>query len=226
MADISATTLQRAASGADRELLADRAYRELRDRIVTLRLAPGSPIDEDELGAELQIGRTPIREAIKRLAGERLVVVFPRRGTFVSEINITDLAHISDVRTQLEGHAAARAAQRITPARRRELEALLEDLQRAAGSTDHSALMALDTRVHRFIYDCAANPYLAETLTTYFNLSLRIWYVVLERLPHLLARVHEHEQALRAIADGDAERAREVMVEHVTTFEREVRSVL
>ena len=85
-------------SAGPAELLADRAYAELRDRIVTLRIAPGAPIDEDALGGELEIGRTPVREAIKRLALENLVTVFPRRGTFASEINITDLAHISDVR--------------------------------------------------------------------------------------------------------------------------------
>src|ERR1700716_1756260 len=101
------------AVGAPRELLADRAYVELRDRIVTLRIPPGAPIDEDQVGDDLQMGRTPVREAIKRLALENLVAVSPRRGTFASEINITDLAHISDVRMQLEGHAAYRAAQRI-----------------------------------------------------------------------------------------------------------------
>src|ERR1700735_4578935 len=116
-----------------RELLADRAYAELRDRIVTLGIAPGAPIDEDQLGSELGIGRTPVREAIKRLALENLVTVFPRRGTFASEINITDLADISDVRTQLEGHAALRAAQRITPARRAEVEELLGAPRASAG---------------------------------------------------------------------------------------------
>ena len=93
---------------AGREPLADRAYAELRDRIVTLRIAPGAPINEEALGRELGLGRTPLREAIKRLALENLVVVFPRRGTFASEINITDLTAISDVRVQLEGHAAYR----------------------------------------------------------------------------------------------------------------------
>jgi DNA-binding GntR family transcriptional regulator len=91
-----------------RELLADRAYAGLRDRIVTLRIPPGAPIDEDLIGAELEMGRTPVREAIKRLALENLITVFPRRGTFASEINITDLAHVSDVRAQLEGHAGER----------------------------------------------------------------------------------------------------------------------
>jgi DNA-binding GntR family transcriptional regulator len=209
-----------------RELLADRAYADLRDRIVTLRIAPGGPIDEDQLGGELGIGRTPVREAIKRLALENLVTVFPRRGTFASEINITDLADISDVRTQLEGHAAYRAAQRITAAQRAELDQLLEELRGSQGSDDVAALMALDARVHRFIHRAAGNPYLEETLGRYFNLSLRIWYLVLDRLPHLFTRVHEHEGLLLAIAAGDAERARAVMGEHIDTFEREIRSVL
>jgi DNA-binding GntR family transcriptional regulator len=211
---------------APRELLADRAYVELRDRIVTLRIAPGAPIDEDRIGEELEMGRTPVREAIKRLALENLVSVFPRRGTFASEINITDLAQISDVRAVLEGHAAFRAAERITDAQRAELAELLEELSHSQGSDDGEALMTLDARVHRFIYRCAGNPYLEETLARYFNLSLRIWHLVLDRLPHLFARVHEHDDVLHAIAAGEAERARGILVEHIATFEREIRSVL
>jgi DNA-binding GntR family transcriptional regulator len=209
-----------------RELLADRAYADLRDRIVTLRIAPGAPIDEDALGRELEIGRTPVREAIKRLALENLVTVFPRRGTFASEINITDLADISDVRMQLEGHAAYRAAQRITPSQRVELDELVQELESSQGSDDVEGMMALDARIHRFVHRCAGNPYLEETLGRYFNLSLRIWHLVLDRLPHLFARVHEHDDLLRAIAAGDAEQARDILAEHIETFEREIRSVL
>jgi DNA-binding GntR family transcriptional regulator len=219
-------TTTEASNRGPRELLADRAYADLRDRIVTLRIAPGEPIDEDLLGSELGIGRTPVREAIKRLALENLVTVFPRRGTFASEINITDLADISDVRIQLEGHAAYRAAQRLTDAQREQLEDLLRELADSEGSDDVEALMALDTRVHRFVHRCTGNPYLEDTLGRYFNLSLRIWYLVLDRLPHLLARVHEHEELLRAIADGKAQHARESIGEHIETFEREIRAVL
>ena len=207
-------------------LLADRAYRELRDRLVTLRIPPGSPIDEDAIGRELKMGRTPVREAIKRLALENLVTVFPRRGTFASEINITDLAHISDVRAQLEGHAAYRAAERITDSQRAELDGLLQELDASRGTDDLESLMALDTRVHRFIYRCAANPFLEQTLTRYFNLSLRIWYLVIDRLPHLFARVHEHQVVLQAIAAGDAAHARDILAGHIATFEGEIRSVL
>src|ERR1700730_14724976 len=146
------------------EPMADRAYAELRDRIVSLRIAPGAPINEDALGRELDMGRTPIREAIKRLALENLVTVFPRRGTFASEINITDLTAISDVRIQLEGHAAYRAAERITPTQRVELDELLHELASSQGSDDIEGMMALDARIHRFVHRCAGNPYLEETL--------------------------------------------------------------
>src|SRR3954467_15951433 len=146
------------------ELLADRAYAELRDRIVTLAIAPGAPINEDALGRELEMGRTPVREAIKRLALANLVTVFPRRGTFASEINITDLAQISDVRVQLEAHAAARAAERLTPALRDELDALVAAIDEREGSGNPDTLMRLDAQVHRFIYRASGNPYLQETL--------------------------------------------------------------
>ena len=215
----------RMGNGTTSELLADRAYAALRDRIVQLRIPPGAPINEDELGRELDMGRTPVREAIKRLALENLVTVFPRRGTFASEINITDLAHISDVRQQLEGHAAYRAAERLTAAGRAELDALLVRIA-APGEAPRDELMALDADIHRFVHRASANPYLEETLGRYFNLSLRIWYLVLDRLPHLTERVREHRPLLEAVREGDAERARAIAAEHVGTFATEIRSVL
>ena len=219
---MSAATGARSGAG---ELLADRAYVELRDQIVSLAIPPGAPINEESLGRELGLGRTPLREAIKRLALENLVTIFPRRGTFASEINITDLAHISDVRVQLEGHAAYRAAQRLTPAQRDELDALVVEIDgRPSGDAD--ALMALDARIHRFVYRCAGNPYLRDTLERYLNLSLRIWYLVLGRLPHLFERVHEHTELLQAVRTGDADAARAIAAKHVATFESEIRGVL
>ena len=95
------------------KLEADRAYLELRDRIVTLRLAPGTVLREDELMREMDVGRTPLREAVKRLALENLVAVQPRRGTFVAAVEATDIVNITEVRAELEGYAAELAAQRL-----------------------------------------------------------------------------------------------------------------
>ena len=95
------------------DLISDRAYAELRERIVTLRLAPGTALREDELMSDLAIGRTPLREAIKRLALENLVAVQPRSGTYVTAVEATDIVHISEVRAELEGQAAELAARRL-----------------------------------------------------------------------------------------------------------------
>ena len=208
------------------EPLAEQAYAALRDRIVTLRIPPGAPINEDALGRELGLGRTPLREGIKRLALENLVTVYPRRGTFASPVDRGDLAAISDVRCQLEGHAAFRAAQRLTADQEAELRSLAAELAASGAGADAQTLMELDARVHRFVHRAAANPYLEATLARYFNLSLRIWYLALERLPHLAARVHEHSDLLAAIAERDAEGARAIMEEHIATFEDEIRAVL
>jgi len=86
--------------------------------------------------------------------------------------------------------------------------------------------MRLDAQIHRFVYRCSRNPYLASTLDHYLNLSLRIWYRVIDRLPHLEGSVYEHRDLLAAVRDGDANRARDLAAAHVETFEREIRTVL
>src|SRR3712207_6435665 len=92
--------------------LAERAYVAIRDQLIMLDIRPNEPIDDDALASSLGVGRTPVREALKRLEGDRLVVSYPRRGTFATGMDITDLAHISEIRVQLEPLAARRAAER------------------------------------------------------------------------------------------------------------------
>ncbi|MEA2356882.1 MAG: hypothetical protein QOI62_142 [Solirubrobacteraceae bacterium] len=209
--------------GSDREpgLIADRAYRELRGRIVTLRLPPGGVLREEELMRELRIGRTPLREAVKRLAHENLVAVQPRRATIVTPVNEADIVHITEVRAELEPQAAELAARRLDAAGRERAHALLAELA-SLRSQDSEALMRFDEGIHRFVYQAAANPYLTETLERFFALSLRIWHLVLNRLPGLGGAVHGQDRLLHAILEGDGAHARELMREHVLEFEREI----
>jgi DNA-binding GntR family transcriptional regulator len=202
-------------------LIAERAYFELRDRIVTLRLPPGSALAEDGLMRELEIGRTPLREAIKRLALENLVEVRPRRGTYVTEINVADIVHITEVRAELEGHAAQLAAMRMDDERSGEAEALLAELEEL-DPQDSPALMRIDERVHRLAWEAAGNPYLVDTLERYFALSLRIWYLVLDRVPGLWTAVHDQRDMIQALLTRDGPRARELMKEHILAFQREI----
>jgi DNA-binding GntR family transcriptional regulator len=205
------------------DLISERAYAALRDRIVTLRLAPGTVLREDELMSELGIGRTPLREAIRRLVLENLVAVQPRSGTYVTSVDAADIVHISEVRAELEAHAAELAAHRMGGAVRERAEALLARLgELGRSAADADALMRLDEEIHRVAWEGAGNPYLLETLERYFALSLRVWYVVLDRVPGLGAAVFDHARLLEAMLAGDAVRARELMREHVVEFERSI----
>ena len=210
---------------ADRESLSERAYMRIRDRIVSLELQPGTPIDEDELMNDLKVGRTPVREAIKRLELESLVDIYPRRGTFVSEVEITDLAAISEVRVQLEGFAAQLAAERFRPEDERPFSALISKIE---GATESSAsrLIALDADAHRLIYSTARNSYLQDTLERYFNLSYRIWHLAMPRLPDFTDNIAQHRELLHAIRNHDGKRARRVASDHVEAFERMMRTIL
>jgi DNA-binding GntR family transcriptional regulator len=204
------------------KLVAERAYVELRDRIVTLRLAPGTVLREDELMREMQIGRTPLREAVKRLALENLVAVQPRRGTFVTEVEAADIVNITEVRAELEGYAAELAAMRMDGDARGAAEALIEGLDEVTRPHEQEWLMRFDERIHRFTWEASGNPYLVETLERYFTHSLRIWYLVLDRVPGLGHTVHDQMHLLEALLDRDAERARTIMREHVLAFQREI----
>jgi DNA-binding GntR family transcriptional regulator len=203
----------------------EEAYIRIRDRIVSLDLPPGSVVQEARLREELAIGRTPIREALQRLAHEKLVRSVPHRGTFVTDVNITDLARITEVRVVLEGHAARLAAERCGTADRPAIRELLASLRSGAAS-DQRELMKLDQQIHRQIYRSARNSFLESTLERYFNLSLRLWFLVLDREVRLRESVAEHVDLLEAILAGDGVRAEEIMRRHVTGFEREIRKAL
>ena len=201
--------------------LADKAYHEIRALIVSLELAPGAVIDERELIERLEIGRTPVREALRRLAHERLVEVYPRRGMFVTGVDVRELARLSEVREVLEPEAARLAAERATDVDRAELGALLIELD--AG---RSELIDLDERIHRAVYRAAHNDLLEATLEQYYVLALRIWSIALDRAHELEEAVEEHRALLEAIQAGDGDRAADTMRAHVQNFEQAMHRVL
>ena len=205
--------------------LSDRAYHAIRNRIVSLELRPGAVINERELIESLGIGRTPVREALRRLAQEQLVEVYPRRGMFVTTVEIRDLASLCEVRSVLESHGARLAAERASETERAELSALIAELERH-DALDQRALMAFDERIHRTIYRCTHNPFLARTLEEYYVLALRIWHLALDQASGLEAAVQEHGPLLEAIRSGSGAAAAEIMRRHVDDFEDVMRRVL
>jgi DNA-binding GntR family transcriptional regulator len=208
--------------------LADRAYLAVRDQLIMLQIQPGEPIDDDRLAKSLGMGRTPVREALKRLEGDRLIVSFSRRGTFATGMDIADLAHISEIRVQLEPMAARRAAERASRATRTELDELASRVEELdIFQIDRTDVMRWDLTVHRTIYRAANNPHLEDVLIRYANLATRIHCMFLERLSTRdMHVVTEHVALLRAIAAGEAEHADELAREHVLGFERAIRAVI
>ncbi|KIU15258.1 GntR family transcriptional regulator [Mycolicibacterium llatzerense] len=208
------------------ETNADRAYEIVRERLVMLDIRPGDPINDDRLAAELGFGRTPVREALKRLERDRLVVAYPRRGTFAAAVDMTDLADISEIRKQLEPTAAARAARVATPDTRARLTALAQAIAGIEDTDDPHEVLRHDVHVHREIYRATGNPHLEQILVSLDAHATRIWCLFLDRLPGVAGHVREHIELLDAVVVGDEAKAAALTLAHVTGFEAAIRALL
>ena len=194
--------------------------------IITLELEPGSLISESGLMSTLKMGRTPIREALRSLANEKLVEVYPRRGMFVSRVDVANLSQLSETRAVLEIKAAELAATRSTPADQEITKALIKEIKAIKGDLDMPTLIGLDQRIHHHIYQCTHNEFLASALDNYYAHALRIWFLALDRVEHLADAIIEHQALLEAIASNDSKAASKAMREHVEGFESEIRKSL
>lgn len=194
--------------------------------IVTLKLVPGSLINESELMEKLGIGRTPIREALRTLSSEKLVDVYPRRGMFVTSVDVQNLSALSEVRAVLEIKAAGLAAARSTVAEKKITVELIAEIDAIKGEPDMGKLILLDQRIHRHIYQCTHNSFLETSLEQYYAHALRIWFLALDRVADLTDAVKEHRALLLAIRDGDPPAAAKAMRDHVEGFESSIRKSL
>lgn len=206
--------------------LSHQAYGRIKQRIVSLELTPGSVLDERSLREELGLGRTPIREALQRLALEKLVVIVPRRGMYVSDIRITSLRQLFEVRLVLEGLAARLAADRGTDQHWAQMEEVLDESPDAQDTADNALLIALDEACHQIIYEAADNEFLLDTLSTMYALSLRLWYFFLNRIGDMRSAVMEHRRIMEALKRGDGDQASRLMEKHIRTFQEEIQSVM
>lgn len=204
---------------------ADKAYEEIKSRIVTVELPPGAVVREAELMEELGLGRTPIREALQRLQAEKFVVVKPRRGIFVSNVAITDLTRIYEVRVELESLGARLAAERITSEQLARMRKLAEGYQ-SAETSDVRRYFAIDQAFHRLLAEAAHNQFLAEALQHYYDLSIRIWYLGFPAVTPPDVDVDSHLEIIEALAEGDVKRADETMRRHIEHFHKTVRQLL
>jgi DNA-binding GntR family transcriptional regulator len=205
--------------------LSDKAYQLIRQKIITLELPPLSAIDEQALMEELRLGRTPIREALQRLATEDLILLAPRRGMFVADISITDLQKVFELRMNLEGLCARLAAERASPEQLQAMNQVVRDLD-AVPDEDYRGLMVIDERFHELLYEAADNEFLADVLLRLHALSFRIWHLVLERIGSVRAALEQHIAITEAIEARDPEQAEKLVRQHVADFQYKIKAAL
>ena len=203
-----------------------RAYEIIREKITSLELAPGAPIDEGKLAEELEMGIVPVREALNLLAHDHLVEVEPEaRGLFVSKVEIPDLQQISEIRMLLEPYCARQATIHATADDIVVLEALSQE-QGQIPQDQPKLLFDLDHKFHQAIARAAKNKFLAEILEDFYGYSKRAWFLVLPHLGFLPAAVESHLDMVQAIKDHNAERASQIMQDHVGDFYEKVFEIL
>jgi DNA-binding GntR family transcriptional regulator len=205
------------------ETLTDRAYRAIEEQIVTLKLAPGAVISEAVLSKRLKIGRTPIREAIQRLARERLMVIMPRRGILVSEVNIQTQLRLLEVRRELERLIARGAARRATEVERTRFAEIAAGMEKAGRSNDETVFMRLDREFNLLGLQAARNEFAAGAMVLMQGLSRRFWYIHYKEAADLPLAARLHADIARAIAGGDKERAAKAsdcLMDYIEAFTR------
>jgi DNA-binding GntR family transcriptional regulator len=205
--------------------LSEKAYQLIKEKVITLELPPSALIDEPSLMQELGLGRTPIREALQRLDSEGLVNIIPRRGTFVSDVSFTDLPRLFELRASLEGFCARLAARRITDSQIENMESVLRELEAVQGE-DRRALMNVDERFHKLLYEAAHNEFLAETLGRLYDLSLRLWHLVFYRLDDVRHSIEQHRSILGALKEGNESEAEALIREHIVEFQQSIKETL
>ncbi len=200
------------------------AYQQLRRMIVRLDFAPGDVLREEELRDQLGLGRTPIREALQRLEREHFVTVIPRRGMYVSGIDVSELSMLFETRTVLEPYAARLAALRGTTV---DWDAMADALEQTAEpAMDAPGHLAIDRRCHEIMWRAAGNRFLLDTLDMLYAQSDRLWHLYLADVANMDEAVAEHRAILEALRAGDADRSAALVEAHVKSFDEQVRAAV
>lgn len=194
--------------------LAQQAYERLKDEIIGLHRPPGQRLVERELATELGVSRIPLREALRLLEAEGLVVIVPRQGALVAPFTAADVRHLLDVRESLEVLAARLAAESSDPAGLAAARAALDAARAGMAAGDDRAIADANARFHEAVVGLSGNP-LLQSLMQPLTARLR-WLFHLAYADDVTVRIcHEHEEILAAIAEGDAERACDLAYRHV-----------
>ncbi len=203
--------------------MTEQAYRSIEEAIVTLALQPGEVVSEAQLSARTGFGRTPVREALQRLARERLVRILPRRGIVVAPVDIREQLRLLEVRREIERLTARASARRADAAQRARLRAIADAMEVAAATSDETAFLRLDRELNLLLLDAAHNEFAAAAMALMHGLSRRFWFIHWRRSAGLPEAAAAHARLARSIADGQAEAAAaasDMLIDYIESFTR------
>lgn len=205
------------------EMQSQMAYRIIEEMIVTLRIAPGSRISEKSLNKTLGIGRTPIREALQRLALEGTVKILPRAGVIVSEIDLSDQLKLIEVRREIEKILAGRAARIADEQARNTFRNLAKKFEQAAAQNDEKIFIVTDREFNSLVSATAQNSYATHAIGPIGAQTRRFWYLHFKRFGDLRQVCKLHAAIATAIADCDealARQASDALMDYVDWYTR------
>lgn len=194
-------------------------FEHLREAIIGGNLRPGERMMEMQLAEEMGVSRTPVREAIRKLELEGLVIMVPRRGAYVSDLSIKDVAETFEIRSALEALAAGLAADRITPDESEELERILVQIGECIEANDLERSIKLDEEFHNVLYRASRNDRLVQIINNLREQIQRFRATSLSTPGRLEAVLFEHTKITEAISDRNAEMAQHLAQEHIENAE-------
>jgi DNA-binding GntR family transcriptional regulator len=205
-----------------KESLLDRAYNQIKFRIITCRYRPGEVLGEAAISTELKIGRTPVHQAIHRLMMDGLVSIMPRKGIMVRPISIDEAMEIISVRLITECYCARLAADRAHDSELKHLRAILESAEKIMQKRDVEQMMLLDREFHNTLAHAARNTVLAEVLRNLHERSLRLWFISLRDPNHHRNVLMQHRAIVAALESRQPDAAETAMREHILAFQSNV----
>lgn len=206
--------------------LRDLVFSAMREAILSGRLKPGERLMEVQLAEEMGVSRTPVREAIRKLELEGLVVMVPRKGAYVAGLTLKDVAEVFEIRSSLEGLAAALAAERITDEEVIILDKILDDISTAGEKGDIKTVIKKDMEFHQVLFSASRNDRLAQMINNLKEQIDRFRTQSFSNPIRTKSVLSEHEHILNAIKQGDVENSERLAKEHIYEVEYNVMNIL
>ncbi|MDU4862393.1 MAG: GntR family transcriptional regulator [Terrisporobacter othiniensis] len=200
--------------------LRDVVFENLRTAILEGNLKAGKRLMEVQLAEQLGVSRTPIREAIRKLELEGLVVMLPRKGAYVANMSFKDLIDVLEIRASLEGLAASLASERLRDEDIVELERVAKEFEKSVREADIDTVLKKDVEFHEKIFLMANNKKLYHLITSLWEQVHRFRVTYVSNYEASLSLVDEHNRILEAIKSGDSELAKKYATEHIELAEQ------